>query len=631
MPRPSERFALLLVAVLCASTAAAASLFPPGTAYELQPDDPTTTKVEDIALWPGTPPGSEGVSIQEAVEESNVNPSRAVSGVTKPIVQLFGAAKPKGVAVLVMPGGGYRTIVWDKEGVEVARWLNTLGVDAYVLKYRLPGEGHTNGRVVPFQDAQRAMRVIRARQPDAKVGALGFSAGGHLTGILGTTYTQKFYPAKDKTDELSARPDFLVPIYAPTGGGDAPAAADERVQAFVGYSILAGINADTPPTFIVQGAADDRVPPRNAEQMFAALQKAGVKSEMHIFPGAVHGFALRGAGPEKEWPNLFAVWAQKIGLFTPNAVPTLGKIERLDPAFDQLVDPNAVIELLAEKKFAWAEGPVWDFTARRLLFSDIPRNMIWEWSLAGGLKKYLQPAGYTGTAPFTGREPGSNGLAFIRHSNDLALCQHGDRRIAKIVAGQFITLADKYQGKRLNSPNDLAINGNNDIYFTDPPYGLPKGADDPGKELDFQGVYRLSWKGELTLLTRELSRPNGVAFSPDERTLYVANSDPNRAIVMAYPVKDDGTLGTGKIFFDKTKDAQAKKPGLPDGLKVSRDGTVWATGPGGVFVYSPQGKHLGTLVTGVPTANVAFGDDGSTLFITADKNLARVRTKVKMQ
>ncbi len=170
---------------------------------------------------------------------------------------------------------------------------------------------------------------------------------------------------------------------------------------------------------------------------------------------------------------------------------------------------------------------------------------------------------------------------------------------------------------------------NGDLYFTDPPYGLPKGAEDPGKELEFQGVYRLSASGELTLLTRELSRPNGIAFSPDERTLYVANSDRERAIVMAYPVKDDGTIAAGKIFFDATQAAQAKQPGLPDGLKVSRDGTVWATAPGGVRVYSAAGKHLGTLATGVPTANVAFGDDGSTLYITADKNLARVRTKVK--
>ncbi|MBM0106822.1 SMP-30/gluconolactonase/LRE family protein [Steroidobacter sp. S1-65] len=309
-------------------------------------------------------------------------------------------------------------------------------------------------------------------------------------------------------------------------------------------------------------------------------------------------------------------------------VQALGKIERLDPAFDRLVEPGAVVELLVERRFEWSEGPVWDAPNRRVLFSDIPRNMIWEWSEAGGLKQFLQPSGYTGTTPFTGREPGSNGLTF-NQAGELIMCQHGDRRIARWSDGKFVTLADRYQGKRLNSPNDLVIKSNGDVYFTDPPYGLPKGADDPAKELEFQGVYRLRANGELTLLTRELSRPNGLAFSPDEQTLYVANSDPNKAIVMAYPVQGDGTLGAGKVFFDATPAAQAKKPGLPDGMKVSRDGTIWATGPGGVLVYSSAGKHLGTLATGVPTANVAFGDDGSTLYITADKNLARVRIKVK--
>ncbi len=316
------------------------------------------------------------------------------------------------------------------------------------------------------------------------------------------------------------------------------------------------------------------------------------------------------------------------GAVMAKEVAMLGKIERLDPAFDRLVEPGAVIELLAENKFEWSEGPIWDAPHRRVLFSDIPRNMIWEWSEAGGLKKFLQPSGYTGSAPFTGREPGSNALTFNK-AGELVLCQHGDRRIAKLVDGKFVTLADRYQGKRLNSPNDLVIKSNGDVYFTDPPYGLPKGADDPAKELDFQGVYRLNARGELTLLTRELSRPNGLAFSPDEQTLYVANSDPDKAIVMTYPVKSDGTLGAGKVFFDVTKAAQEKKPGLPDGMKVSRDGTLWATAPGGVLVYSPAGKHLGTLATGVPTANLAFGDDGGTLYITADRNLARLRTKVK--
>lgn len=313
---------------------------------------------------------------------------------------------------------------------------------------------------------------------------------------------------------------------------------------------------------------------------------------------------------------------------TAKEIPTLGTIERLDPAFDQLVDKGEVIQMLAEKKFDWSEGPVWDAKNKRVLFSDIPKNMIWEWSPAGGLKEFLKPAGYTGKEPFTGKEPGSNGLAFNK-AGELVLCQHGDRRVSKLVDGKFVTLVDKFEGKRLNSPNDLTIKSNGDIYFTDPPYGLPKLMEDPGKELKFQGVYRLTPKGELTVLAKGMSRPNGIALSPDEKTLYVANSDPEKAIWMSFPVKEDGTVGDGKLFFDSTKAHKAGKPGLPDGLKVSKDGTIWATGPGGVYVFAPDGKHLGTLATGVPTANVGFGDDGSTLYITADKNFVRVKTKVK--
>lgn len=307
---------------------------------------------------------------------------------------------------------------------------------------------------------------------------------------------------------------------------------------------------------------------------------------------------------------------------------TLGKIERLDPAFDKLVPKNAQIEMLAEKKFMWAEGPVWVADQKAVLFSDIPRNMIWKWS-NGKLEEFLKPSGYTGKAKFEGYEPGCNGLALDKKGN-LILCQHGDRRVAQLEKdGSFKTLADKYDGKRFNSPNDLTIKSNGDIYFTDPPYGLPKQMDDPAKELDFQGVYRLDTHGKVTLLTKEMTRPNGIALSPDEKHLYVANSDPKMAIWKVFPVKEDGTLGEGKVFFDSTKWVGAQHPGLPDGMKVDTQGNVWATGPGGVLVFSPEGKHLGTLATGVPTANCGWGDDGSTLYITADKNLVRVKTSVK--
>jgi gluconolactonase len=331
----------------------------------------------------------------------------------------------------------------------------------------------------------------------------------------------------------------------------------------------------------------------------------------------------------KRW---FVLLILSLGTSLPSTVlaqtKTLGTIQRSDPALDDLIPKDAVIELLAENKFMWSEGPVWLKDQKALLFSDIPRNMIWKWT-PSALAEFAKPAGYTGKASFTGSEPGSNGLA-INSKGELVLCMHGDRRLAiRENDGTFKTLVDKYQGKRFNSPNDLTIAKNGDIYFTDPPYGLPLQMKDPGKELDFQGVYRLSSKGELTLLTKEMTRPNGIALSPDEKTLYVANSDPDLAIWKKFEIKEDGTLGTGKVVFDSTPWVKAKKPGLPDGLKVDAKGNLFATGPGGVLILTPEGKLLGLLGTGVPTANCGWGDDGSTLYITADKNLVRVKTKTK--
>jgi gluconolactonase len=308
--------------------------------------------------------------------------------------------------------------------------------------------------------------------------------------------------------------------------------------------------------------------------------------------------------------------------------PTLGTIERKDPRFDKLIPPDAKLDKLADG-FDWAEGPVWVPAGKYLLFSDIPKNTIWKWKEGQGISLYLKPSGYSGSTPFTGREPGSNGLALDKEGR-LLLCQHGDRRVVRQEKdGKLTVLADRYQGKRLNSPNDLCLKSNGDLYFTDPPYGLPGQMKDPGKELDFQGVYRLSPQGGLTLLTKEMSRPNGIAFSPDEKTLYVANSDPDQAVWIAFPVKADGTLGAGKVFFDSTAWAKAGKKGLPDGMKVDKDGNLFATGPGGVCVFAPDGTHLGTIATGVPTANCGWGDDGSVLYVTADKNLCRIKTATK--
>lgn len=310
----------------------------------------------------------------------------------------------------------------------------------------------------------------------------------------------------------------------------------------------------------------------------------------------------------------------------PRSYPVLGSIVREDPRLDELIAADARIEVVATG-FEWAEGPVWDRKAGHLLFSDIPRNSVMKWTRQRGVELFMKPAGYTGVAEY-GREPGSNGL-LIDAEGRLILMEHGDRRVARMETdGGKVTLADRYQGKRLNSPNDGALKSNGDIYFTDPPYGLPKQWGDARRELDFCGVYRWS-NGVLTLLTGELSRPNGIGFSPDEKLLYVANSDPKRAVWMVYPVEADGTLGAGRVFADVTAMASRELPGLPDGLKVDARGNLWATGPGGVHIYTPEGKRLGRIDTGEATANVAWGDDGSTLYITADMYLCRVRTKVR--
>jgi gluconolactonase len=315
--------------------------------------------------------------------------------------------------------------------------------------------------------------------------------------------------------------------------------------------------------------------------------------------------------------------------------PIKFKLERLDVRLDKLIPKDAKLETLADG-FAWTEGPVW-MPAGYLLFSDIPNNRIVKWQEGKGTSDFLKPSGYSGKRTDF-REPGTNGLT-IDSEGRLVMCEHGDRRISRLEKDgkTKTTLVDKFEGKRLNSPNDLAYRSNGDLYFTDPPYGrmLKKftGLSErdlfPDRDLDFCGVYRLAKDGKLTLLTKQMSKPNGIAFSPDERTLYVANSDPFNPVWMAFPVKEDGTLGSGKVFFDARK-LFGKKPGIPDGMKVDHHGNLFATGPGGVQILDPDGTHLGTVETGVPTANCAWGsEDGSVLYICANTAICRIKTTTK--
>lgn len=305
--------------------------------------------------------------------------------------------------------------------------------------------------------------------------------------------------------------------------------------------------------------------------------------------------------------------------------PFVGKIERLDPAFDKLVAPSAQIEKLAEG-FRWSEGPTWYDGA--VVFSDVLANTAYRWK--PGMTQaevFLKPSGLLTPKPGF-REPGSNGLSRDAKGR-LLLAQHGERQIARWENGKFTTIADKFEGKRFNSPNDLAVRKSGEIYFTDPPYGLEGIVNSPLRETPFAGVYRIGTDGKVTLLTKDINFPNGIAFSPDEKILYVAVSDSAATRLDAFDVKTDGTLANQRTFFDAQSRVKAGLKGLCDGLKIDRDGNVWATGPGGVMVLSPAGNLLGVINTNEPTGNCCWGDDGSTLYITANYFLVRVKTLTK--
>jgi gluconolactonase len=310
-----------------------------------------------------------------------------------------------------------------------------------------------------------------------------------------------------------------------------------------------------------------------------------------------------------------------------SSYPAIGQVHRQSEALDALIAPDARIEKLGEG-YGWSEGPVWIEDGRYLLFSDVPGNRMHRWSEADGVTVYLDPSGYDGPATKDFREPGTNGL--IRGpGNTILAADHGNRSIAQIdLATKAKTfVATRYQGKRFNSPNDLVRTSNGVIYFTDPPYGLEGINDSPLKEQPHNGVYRLDPDGTVTLLVDDLTFPNGVLLSPDEKTLYVAQSDPNRAIIMAYSLDASGGISAGRLFADMTPMVGQDRPGLPDGMAIDRKGNIFSTGPGGVLVFAPDGTHLGTIATGTAIANCKFGEDGRTLFLTSHNMLARVRTK----
>jgi gluconolactonase len=304
----------------------------------------------------------------------------------------------------------------------------------------------------------------------------------------------------------------------------------------------------------------------------------------------------------------------------------IGTFELIDASFSSIVSSDAKIEIIGEG-YEWSEGPLWVESQKMLLFSDVPKNTVYKWSEKNGVEVYLTPSGFTGDSVVS-PESGSNGL-FLDDEENLLLCQCGDRRIAIMNSAldspspDFTTIADTYNGKRFNSPND-GVFYNYNFYFTDPPYGLAKQMDDPMKEIPFQGVYVAQAGGEVNLIVDSLTRPNGLAFLKNKKTLIVANSDPDKAKWYAFDLAENDSVTQARVFFDVTENAKTEK-GLPDGLKVDSNGNVFATGPGGVWIFNSEAKILGKIkFTDFPVSNCSLSSDEKTLYLTADMYVLKV-------
>ena len=355
----------------------------------------------------------------------------------------------------------------------------------------------------------------------------------------------------------------------------------------------------------------------------------------HVKPGERIQLAVFGInGPISYSPQNF-IWIKSATLDfykSPKVAidDTPAQVLRKDPALDEIVPGDAKIEKLAGG-FLFTEGPIWvprtEDTDGYLLFSDPNNNLIYRWTQDGQFSIFMTKSGYRGVDIGEYGQPGSNGLTLDKQGR-LTINQHGNRRVVRMEKnGQLTVLADRYEGKRLNSPNDLVYKSDGALYFTDPPFGLPKFFDDPRKELPYSGVFRVSPDSKIVqLLTNELSGPNGLAFSPDEKYFYVDNWDEKKKIIMRYEVNPDGTLSNGKVFFDMTS---AEGEDALDGMKIDQKGNLYVSGPSGLWIISPEGKHLGTIVGPEHPHNFAWGDDdGKTLYLCAKKGLYRIRLNI---
>ena len=549
-----------------------------------------------LDVWPKGAPGEKlDIGDEKVTTAKGRDAITSITNVSKPTLTIYRPAKEKntGAAVVIAPGGGYNNLAWEHEGTMVGEWLQSIGVTGVLVKYRVPRRADSPKGDPPLgalQDAQRAISLTRSKAKEwgidpARIGMLGFSAGGHLTAWAATNSDTRSYDPLDDADKVSCRPDFAVLIYP---GGMVSKENKELLAPEI------RVSKDTPPCFFAL-AYNDNGPLDGSLKMMSALKKAGVTAEMHVYSGGGHGFGMRaGEKPHATWPKRCEEWMRTEGFLT------MTKANEGSP-----VAPGAVLVKLAGG-FKFTEGPAPDADGN-VYFTDQPNDRIHVWSTAGKLTTFMEPCGR------------SNGLAFDK-SGTLWACADDKNELWKIdVKTKEKTVVVKdYGGKLLNGPNDVWVRDDGSAFFTDPYYKRPYWTRGP-KEQDKQAVYFVSADGKLSRADAgEITQPNGIIGTPDGKTLYVADIGANKTFV--YDVEAGGTLKNRKPFC-----AQGS-----DGMTIDELGNVYFTLGKFVTIYDKAGKKLTAIDVPEGTTNVCFGGkDMRTLFVTAGTSLYAIPMKVK--